>query len=163
MWLKVALMATSLIQTRFDVGTESAELWRVVKLSASLVILLFFRSTGLSRSFSVQPLVRSWVSPISPIQMSKSRTLSSNVQPSVTLHYTKNTPPGWLSGERVGLSGCESDPRSMRTSFPAYFRLSPPQKHVRKVVGGFGRKGCVSTGVRKPGNTCASPTAMIWP
>ena len=35
------------------------------------------------------------------------------------------------------------------------------QKHVGKVVGGFGKKSCVSTGVRKPGNTCASPTAMI--
>ena len=37
------------------------------------------------------------------------------------------------------------------------------QKHVRKVVGGFGKKSCVSTGVRKPGNTvtCASTTAMI--
>ena len=31
--------------------------------------------------------------------------------------------------------------------------LSPLQKHVRKVVGGFGKKSCVSTGVRKPGNT----------
>ena len=31
-----------------------------------------------------------------------------------------------------------------------------------KVVGGFGKKSCVSTGVRKPGNTYASPTAMIW-
>ena len=39
--------------------------------------------------------------------------------------------------------------------------LSPLQKHVRKVVGGFGKKSCVSTGVRKPGNTCASLTAMI--
>ena len=58
-------------------------------------------------------------------------------------------PPEGLSGERVGLF------------FPAYFRLSPLQKHVRKVVGGFGKKSCVSTGVRKPGNTCASPTAMI--
>ena len=45
--------------------------------------------------------------------------------------------------------------------FPAYFRLSPLQKHVRKVVGGFGKKSSVSTGVRKPGNTYASPTAMI--
>ena len=35
------------------------------------------------------------------------------------------------------------------------------QKHVRKVVGGFGKKSCVSTVVRKPDNTCASPTAMI--
>ena len=34
-----------------------------------------------------------------------------------------------------------------------YFRLSPLQKHVRKVVGGFGKKSCVSTDVRKPGNT----------
>ena len=31
-------------------------------------------------------------------------------------------------------------------------RLSPLQKHVRKVVGGFRKKkSCVSTGVRKPG------------
>ena len=48
-----------------------------------------------------------------------------------------------------------------RLFFSAYFRLSPLQKHVRKVVGGFGKKSCVSTGVRKPGNTYASPTAMI--
>ena len=40
--------------------------------------------------------------------------------------------------------------------FPAYFRLSPLQKHVRKVVGGFGKKSCVSTGVRKPGNMCVT-------
>ena len=38
------------------------------------------------------------------------------------------------------------------------FDLSPLQKHVRRVVGGFGKKSCVSTGVRKPGNTCASRT-----
>ena len=41
------------------------------------------------------------------------------------------------------------------------YSLSPLQKHVRKVVGGAGKKSFVSTGVRKPGNTCASPTAMI--
>ena len=35
------------------------------------------------------------------------------------------------------------------------------QMHVRKVVGGFGKKSCISTGERKPGNTYASPTAMI--
>ena len=59
-------------------------------------------------------------------------------------------------------NGCEIDPRSRRIfSFRAYFRLSPLQKHVRKVLSGFGKKSCVSTGVRKPGNTRASPTAMI--
>ena len=42
--------------------------------------------------------------------------------------------------------------------FPKCFQV---QKHVRKVVCGFGKKSCVSTGVRKPGNTCASLTAMI--
>ena len=57
--------------------------------------------------------------------------------------------------------GCEFDPRLRRTFFPAYFHLSPLQKHVRKVVCGFGKKSCVSTGVRKPGNTCASPTAKM--
>ena len=57
--------------------------------------------------------------------------------------------------------GCEFDPWLRGLFFPAYFRLSPLQKHVRKVVGGFGKKSCVNTGVRKPGNTYASPTAMI--
>ena len=63
---------------------------------------------------------------------------------------------GWLSGERVKLMAW-----LRQLFFPAYFRLSPLQKHVREVVGGFGKKRCVSTGERKPGNTCASPTAMI--
>ena len=58
--------------------------------------------------------------------------------------------------------GCEFDPRLRRLFFPAYFRLSPLQKHVRKVVGGFGKKS-VTSGERKPGNTYASPTAMISP
>ena len=57
--------------------------------------------------------------------------------------------------------GCEFNPWLRRLFFPAYFRLSPLQKHVRKVVSGFGKKICVSTGVRKPGNTYASPTDMI--
>ena len=35
------------------------------------------------------------------------------------------------------------------------------EQSVRKVVGGFGKKSCVSNAVRKQGNTCASPTAMI--
>ena len=55
-----------------------------------------------------------------------------------------------MSDSRPG--GCEFDPQLRRLSFLAYFRLSPLQKHVRKVVGGFGTKHCVSTGVRKPGN-----------
>ena len=36
--------------------------------------------------------------------------------------------------------GCEFDTRLRRTFFPAYFRPSPLLKHVRKVVGGFGKK-----------------------
>ena len=49
------------------------------------------------------------------------------------------------------------EPKLLRLHFP----IQPLQKYVRKVVGGFGKKSCVSTGVRKPGNTYASPTAMI--
>ena len=52
--------------------------------------------------------------------------------------------------------GCEFDPHLRRLFFLAYFRLSPLQKHVRKVVSGFGKKTSVSTGVRKPGNTCVT-------
>ena len=57
--------------------------------------------------------------------------------------------------------GCKFDPQLRRLFFPAYFHLSPLQKHVKKVVGGFEKKSCVNTGVRKPGNTYASLTAMI--
>ena len=67
-------------------------------------------------------------------QMQCNLTLISN-RPSTALS-------GWLSGERVGhrSGGCELDPRLKRTFFPVYFYPSPLQKHVRKVVGGFGRK-----------------------
>ena len=54
----------------------------------------------------------------------------------------------------------EYGPRSAKVNILSTLN-SPLQKHVRKVVGGFGKKSCVSTGVRKPGNTYASPTAMI--
>ena len=64
-------------------------------------------------------------------------------------------PPRWLSGERVRLMTWwfQFNPRLSRLLFPAYFCLSPLQKHVRKVVGGFGKKSGGSTGVRKPRNT----------
>ena len=58
------------------------------------------------------------------------------------------------------LGGCEFHPRLRQTFSLVYFRLSPLLKHVRKVVG---KKSCVSIGVRKPGNTCVSTTAIIWP
>ena len=58
-------------------------------------------------------------------------------------HLTEHRPsPGGsvLSVSDLGPGGCELDPRLRRTFFPAYFRLSPLQKHVRKVVGGFENK-----------------------
>ena len=48
---------------------------------------------------------------------------------------------------------CEFDPRLRRLFFPAYFHLSPLQKHVRKVVDGFRKESCVSAGVRKLGDS----------
>ena len=49
-----------------------------------------------------------------------------------------------------------------RLDYPSLHQNAlPTQNHQRKLAGGFGKKSCVSTGVRKPGNTCASPTAMI--
>ena len=70
-------------------------------------------------------------------------------------------PPPWLSGERVGLMTWWLWVRSPVEATFLSGVFSPLQKHVRKVVGGFGKKSSVSTGVRKPGNTYASPTAMI--
>ena len=78
---------------------------------------------------------------------------------SETMFDTEPRPGGSVvsvSDSRPG--GYEFDPRLRRLFFPAYFRLPPLQKHV---VGGFGKKSCVSTGVRKPGNTYASQTAMM--
>ena len=71
-------------------------------------------------------------------------------------------PPGWLSGEHVGLTTWWLRIRSPVevTFLSAYFRLLPLQEHVGKVVDGFGKKSCVSTSERKPGNTYASSTAM---
>ena len=57
-----------------------------------------------------------------------------------------------VSDSRPG--GCEFYPRLKQTFFPAYFCLSPLQKHVRKVVGGFGKKNCVSTGVKARKHLC---------
>ena len=53
-------------------------------------------------------------------------------------------------------SGSEFETWLRQNFFPAYFRLSPLLKHERKVVGGFGKKSCVSISVRKPGNTCVT-------
>ena len=76
----------------------------------------------------------------------------------VFLLFTKPL-PGWLTGEHVGLMTWWLRVRSSveATFLSGVFRVSPLQKHVRKVVGGFGKKSCVSTGVRKPGNTCHRP------
>ena len=55
---------------------------------------------------------------------------------------------------------CRSDLQlsRSRTSGLCYFSALVPcwQKHVRKVVGGFGKESYVRTGVRKPGNTCVT-------
>ena len=49
-------------------------------------------------------------------------------------------PPGWSSGEHVRLLVVEFKTQLRRNFLPAYFHLSPLMKHVRKVVGGFGKK-----------------------
>ena len=70
-----------------------------------------------------------------------------------TLYQT--TKPAWVGqwlACRTHDLTCEFDPRLRRLFFPAYFCLSPLQKHERKVVSGIGKKSCLTTGVRKPGN-----------
>ena len=71
--------------------------------------------------------------------------------------------PGWLSGERVGPMTWWLQVRSPieATFLSGVFSPLTSAEAVRKVGCGFGKKSCVSTGERKPGNTCASPTAMI--
>ena len=63
--------------------------------------------------------------------------------PAVYCYPTKPLPcPG---GSVVSMpdswpGGCEFDPQLRQTFSAVYFRLSPLQKHVRKVVCGFGKK-----------------------
>ena len=67
-------------------------------------------------------------------------------------HYIPNTGPDGLvvSVSHSLHGGSQFNPWLRRLFFLAYFRLSPLQKHVRKVVGDFGKKSCDSSGVRKP-------------
>ena len=72
-------------------------------------------------------------------------------------------PPEWLNGEHVGLMTWLLSSTPVEATFlPGYIRISPLQKHVRKVVGGFGKKSYVSKGVREPGNTCASVKYPVY-
>ena len=56
------------------------------------------------------------------------------------------------------LGGCEFETRLRRTFFPTYFRLSPllKLKHVRKVVGGFGKKVVSHWCEKARKNTCVT-------
>ena len=76
-----------------------------------------------------------------------------------------SAPHSSLSGERVGLMTWCLWVRSLVevTFISGVFSPLTFQKPVRKVVGGFGKKSCVSTSVRKPANIYAPPTTMIWP
>ena len=58
----------------------------------------------------------------------------------------------WVGYLTRDLDVTGSIPGLRQTFVPVPFRLSP-LIHVRKAVSGFGEKNCVSTGVRKPGNT----------
>ena len=74
-------------------------------------------------------------------------------------------PPGWLSGERVGLMTWWLWVRSQveATFLSGVFSPLTSAEACEKSSRWLWKKSSVSTGVRKPGNTYASPTAMIWP
>ena len=65
----------------------------------------------------------------------------------------------WWACRTNDLVVCEFDTWLRRTFFSAYFRLSPLLKQKSSLW--LWKENCVSTGVRKPGNARASPTAMV--
>ena len=73
--------------------------------------------------------------------------------------------PGWLSGERVRLMTWWLWVRSQveATFLSGVFLPLTSAEACEKSSRWLWKKSSVSTGVRKPGNTYASPTAMIWP
>ena len=79
------------------------------------------------------------------------------------LHMYGIAPPGWLSGERVGLMTWWLRVRSPveATFLSGVFSPLTSAEACEKGSRWLWKESCVSTGVRKPGNTYASPTAMI--
>ena len=74
----------------------------------------------------------------------------------------KFAPYGWLSVERVGLMTwwlCVRYPVEANFLSGVFFTLI--SERCEKSSLWLWKESFVSTGVRKPGNTCASPTAMI--
>ena len=72
--------------------------------------------------------------------------------------------PGWLSGERVGLMTWWLRVRSpVKATFLSgvFAPLTSAEACEKGSRWLWKKKSCVSTGVRKPGNTYASPTGMI--
>ena len=72
-------------------------------------------------------------------------------------------PPGWLSGERIGLMTWW-----LRVRYPVeanflsgVFSPLTSAEVCEKSSRWFWKEGCVGAGIRKRGSTCASPTAMI--
>ena len=81
----------------------------------------------------------------------------------VSFVHHRTGPAGWLSGERVGLVT-----RWLRVRDPVeanflsgVFSLPTSAVACEKSSLWLWKESSVVTGVRKPGNTCASPTAMI--
>ena len=72
-------------------------------------------------------------------------------------------PSGWFSGERVGLMTwwlCVPSPVEETFRSGVFLPLTSVEA-CKKRSQWLWKKSCVSAGVRKPGNTCASPIAMI--
>ena len=72
-------------------------------------------------------------------------------------------PTGWLSGKQVGLiTWClRVIDRVEANFFSGVFSLLTSAEACEKSSRWLWKESWVSTGVRQPGNTCASPTAMI--
>ena len=73
--------------------------------------------------------------------------------------------PAWLRGERVGhMTWClwVRDPLAANFISSVFSPLTAAEAFEKSGWWLF-KEICVRTGVRRSGNSCASPTAMIWP
>ena len=90
---------------------------------------MFLRITGEYRTWSFFHNYTLW-------------TISSQVEVhhSTCTNFLPHLDGSVVSGSDSCPGGCKFNPQLRQTFLPAYFCLSPLQKHVRKVVGGFGKK-----------------------
>ena len=126
-------------------------------------------SISLFHSFSPSPSLSLsfFLLPPPPKKKKKKKSPFSTIISTLSVTYifsSANASPGWLSGERVGLMTrwmCVRSPGEATFLSGVFSPLTSAEACEKSSRWLWKEQSCVSTGVRKLGNTCVSLTTMI--